>query len=211
MRFQLENVESHCGSHPPFNFSARGAGVHAVSSAEQRSAIVDSLIGFARQTTGQIRLDDQPIHDLGIDAVRIALAWVCDKPFLFDDSILANLSVFTADGDEEDVLGRVVGMPRVNRDWLGKKVGNKGEDLPAEERAYISLLRARIQAPRFLIVGPWPFPPEWEMANGQLNAFVNEVAGRGIVLVAEELAGRLELTHVPTRHDIFRPNARPNR
>src|SRR4051794_9232969 len=112
---------------------------------------------FADPTIGQIRLGGVPLHDVANEELRRRLVVVSQEPFLFDDTIAANIGFArpgTAIPDMEAVVTRldvgdwVEGLP----DGLMTRVGERGEQLSAGERQLVALLRAGVADPDVLVL-----------------------------------------------------------
>ena len=85
---------------------------------------------FADPTIGQIRLGGVPLHDVANDELRRRLVVVSQEPFLFDDTIAANIG-FARPGTSMDDDGRGRRPPRRRR--LGR--GAAGRVADARRRA----------------------------------------------------------------------------
>ena len=112
---------------------------------------------FADPTIGQIRLGGVPLHDVANDELRRRLVVVSQEPFLFDDTIAANIGFArpgTSMTEMDDVVARldvgdwVDGLP----DGLLTPVGERGEQLSAGERQLVALLRAGVADPDVLVL-----------------------------------------------------------
>jgi ATP-binding cassette subfamily B protein len=112
---------------------------------------------FADPTIGQIRLGGVPLRDVANDELRRRLVVVSQEPFLFDDTIAANVSFArpgTSLAEMDDVVARldvgdwVDGLP----EGLMTPVGERGEQLSAGERQLVALLRAGVADPDVLVL-----------------------------------------------------------
>ena len=112
---------------------------------------------FADPTFGEIELGGIPLRSVGRADLRRRLVVVPQEPFLFDDTIAANIAFARADAQLSDV-DRVVDELGV-RDWVDSlndglltRVGERGEQLSAGERQLVALLRAGLADPDVLIL-----------------------------------------------------------
>lgn len=112
---------------------------------------------FADPTSGEIRLGGVPLPATGNDELRHRLVVVAQEPFLFDDTITANVR-FSRPGATEADVERVIDELDV-RDWvrslpdgLHTRVGERGEQLSAGERQLVALLRAGLADPDVLVL-----------------------------------------------------------
>ncbi|MFV0309316.1 MAG: ABC transporter ATP-binding protein [Desertimonas sp.] len=112
---------------------------------------------FADPTIGEIRLGNVPLQYVDNAELRRRLVVVSQEPFLFDDTIAANVG-FARPGTSWSDLDAVVDLLDV-RDWadslpdgLATRVGERGEHLSAGERQLVALLRAGVADPDVLVL-----------------------------------------------------------
>ncbi len=112
---------------------------------------------FADPTTGEIRLGGVPLTQVANVDLRQRLVVVAQEPFLFDDTIAANLD-FVRPGIGRAEIEAVVDRLDV-RDWidslsdgLDTRVGERGDQLSAGERQLVALLRAGVADPSVLLL-----------------------------------------------------------
>jgi ATP-binding cassette, subfamily B, bacterial len=112
---------------------------------------------FADPTIGEIDLGGVPLRQVSRAELRRRLVVVSQEPFLFDDTVAANIAFADERADERDVE-RVVDDLGV-RDWieslpdgLATSVGERGDQLSAGERQLVALLRAGLADPDILIL-----------------------------------------------------------
>jgi ATP-binding cassette subfamily B protein len=112
---------------------------------------------FADPTVGEIRLGDVPLRCVSNDELRHRLVVVSQEPFLFDDTVAANIA-FARPGVSREEIVAVVERLDVT-DWLESlpdgldtRVGERGEQLSAGERQLVALLRAGVADPDVLVL-----------------------------------------------------------
>jgi ATP-binding cassette, subfamily B, bacterial len=112
---------------------------------------------FADPTIGQIRLGGIPLHDVANEELRRRLVVVSQEPFLFDDTIAANIG-FARPGTSIPEMDEVVARLDVG-DWVDSlpdglmtNAGERGEQLSAGERQLVALLRAGVADPDVLVL-----------------------------------------------------------
>ena len=112
---------------------------------------------FADPTVGEIDLGGVPLRQVDRADLRRRLVVVSQEPFLFDDTVAANVAFADERSNDRDVQ-RVVDDLGV-RDWvdslpngLATKVGERGDQLSAGERQLVALLRAGLADPDILIL-----------------------------------------------------------
>jgi ATP-binding cassette subfamily B protein len=112
---------------------------------------------MADPIAGEIRLGGVPLTQVADDDLRGRLVVVAQEPFLFDDTIAANVS-FARPGTSRERIEQLVDELDI-RDWvdalpdgLDTRVGERGDALSAGERQLVALLRAGVADPDVLIL-----------------------------------------------------------
>ena len=112
---------------------------------------------FADPTIGEIDLGGVPLRRVSRADLRSRLVVVSQEPFLFDDTVEANVAFAWEHAKRRDVE-RVVADLGV-QDWvdslsdgLDTRVGERGDQLSAGERQLVALLRAGLADPDVLIL-----------------------------------------------------------
>lgn len=112
---------------------------------------------MADPVIGEIRIGGVPLTLVADAELRHRLVVVAQEPFLFDDTLLANVRFARPDAtrsdverivDDLDVRDWIDGMP----DGLDTRVGERGDSLSAGERQLVALLRAGIADPDVLLL-----------------------------------------------------------
>lgn len=122
-----------------------------------KTTLARLIARFADPTIGEIELGGVPLTLVSRDDLRSRLVVVSQEPFLFDDTIEANIA-FAAHGASASEVDQVVDDLGV-RDWidtmpdrLSTRVGERGDQLSAGERQLVALLRAGLADPDILIL-----------------------------------------------------------
>ena len=112
---------------------------------------------MADPVVGEIRIGGVPLTLVDDAELRHRLVVVAQEPFLFDDTLLANVQ-FARPHAGRDQVERIVDDLDV-RDWidglpdgLDTRVGERGDSLSAGERQLVALLRAGIADPDVLLL-----------------------------------------------------------
>jgi len=121
-----------------------------------KTTLADLAIGLLRPSSGTITVDGADLHD-DVAGWRRSVALVPQEPFLFHDTVRANLSWAALDADEADIWVAldtaaakefVEAMPN----GLDTVVGDRGTRLSGGERQRIALARALLRRPEFLVL-----------------------------------------------------------
>lgn len=112
---------------------------------------------FADPDRGRIVIGGVDLKDISNEELRRRLMVVPQEPFLFDDSIAANLRFADPDATDERCRAAFAMLDLV--DWLDSlpmgldtRVGERGESLSAGERQLVALGRAALVDPDVLIL-----------------------------------------------------------
>jgi len=121
-----------------------------------KSTIAQLLVRLFDPDEGKIRLDGRGLIELDHGSLARSTALVFQEPFLFDDTIHANITLGEEfDRDEVEAAARlaqahefVAAMP----DGYGTVVGERGASLSGGQRQRVALARALIRSPRLLVL-----------------------------------------------------------
>jgi ATP-binding cassette subfamily C protein CydCD len=69
-----------------------------------KTTLANLLLRFAESTSGKITINDQRLSDVSIDSWREQIAWVPQKPYLFNDTISANVRLGKFSATDEEVI-----------------------------------------------------------------------------------------------------------
>ncbi len=123
-----------------------------------KTTLADVILGLVEPDSGELAIDGNSVGD---EAARVALrrqiGYVPQEPFLFDQSIRANLQWAEPAAGEAALwhaleLAEADGFVRELPEGLDTPVGNRGSRLSGGERQRICLARALLSQPRLLIL-----------------------------------------------------------
>ena len=69
-----------------------------------KTTLANLLLRFAESTSGKITINDRRLSDISIDSWREQIAWVPQKPYLFNDTIFANVRLGKSSATDEEVI-----------------------------------------------------------------------------------------------------------
>ena len=157
-----------------------------------KSTLFQLLLRFARPQHGRILVDGRALDDLDIDEWRRVIAWVPQRPHVFDGTLRDNLLVARPDASRaqiEDALrlahadGLVARLPR----GLDTAVGARGDRLSGGEAQRLALARAFLKdTPVVLLDEP---TAQLDPATEALvrDAMSRLRVGRTVLLIAHRL------------------------
>ncbi len=125
-----------------------------------KSTILSLLLGFTTPQAGEILLDGIPLASIPPDERRSAMAWVPQKPYLFNDSVLENIRLARPDASLEEVqraaeLAHAAEFIRRLPQGYDTPIGERGRRLSGGQAQRLALARAFLQdAPLILLDEP---------------------------------------------------------
>ncbi len=148
---------------------------------------------FTDPTGGRIAIGGVNVRDVAPSSMRERLVVVSQEPFLFDDTIEANIGFARPDAsreriqeviDELDVADWVGGLD----DGLDTAVGQRGENLSAGERQLVALIRAGLADPDVLILDEATSSVDALTEVRIARALERLTAGRTTIAIAHRLS-----------------------
>ena len=122
-----------------------------------KSTLMNLLTRFYEYTSGEILIDDRPIREYNLRALRERIGVVTQESFLFNGSIRENLSMGKPDASEAE-LWRAVDAANA-RGFIERLparlesiVGERGVKLSVGEKQRVSIARALLKDPPILIL-----------------------------------------------------------
>ena len=124
-----------------------------------KSTLVDTLIGLLDPTSGEIKVDGEPLEGERLLSWQRSIGYIPQQVFLSDDTMRRNIAFGLEDSeiDEERVL-TVVRMARLHEhvkslpEGLDTMVGERGVRLSGGQRQRIGIARALYSNPRVLVL-----------------------------------------------------------
>lgn len=141
------------------SFEAQPGTVTALvgSSGSGKSTIIGLIAAFHTPTSGTVYVDGVDLSTVRLDSYRTRLGVVLQDSFLFDGSILENVSFSRPEATQEEILeacriSRVDEFAEVFENGYDTIVGERGVKLSGGQRQRISIARAILADPRILIL-----------------------------------------------------------
>ncbi len=122
-----------------------------------KSTLADLLLGLLTPLAGRVLVDGEPLDGARLAAWRNSIGYVPQEPFLFHDTIRANLLWARPEATEDElraVLRAAAAEEFVNRlpQGLDTIVGDRGVRLSGGERQRLTLARALLRRPTLLLL-----------------------------------------------------------
>ncbi len=122
-----------------------------------KSTLAKLLTRLMDPSDGSVRIDGVDLRDVRFSSLRSRVVLVPQEGFLFDASLLENITFGKPDASPDDVLltltelgldGWLASLPQ----GLGTDVGQRGESMSAGERQLVALARAYLADPDLLVL-----------------------------------------------------------
>jgi len=122
-----------------------------------KSTLLDLLLRFYEPQHGEILADGIPISEFGLASWRARLAVVSQDPYIFDDTVRANILYGRPQASEADMVHAAVlscadDFIRELPMGYDTKVGERGTQISGGQRQRLALARALVRDPDILIL-----------------------------------------------------------
>ena len=158
-----------------------------------KTTLVSLVPEFYPATSGEIRLDGQPIGEISLASLRAQIAMVGQNVVLFDDTVAANIAYGDRDPDRARVeaaaraahLSEVVaGLPQ----GLDTPIGNNGMRLSGGQRQRLAIARAIYKDAPILILDEATSALDSESERAVQAALEGLMQGRTTLVIAHRLS-----------------------
>jgi ATP-binding cassette subfamily C protein CydD len=112
-----------------------------------KTTLLSVLLRFADADAGRITVNGTDLRDLPVEQWRRRIAWLPQRPYLFDASVADNVRLGVPDADDEAVaravaLAKATDVVAALPDGYATLLGERGTRLSAGQRQRIALARA---------------------------------------------------------------------
>lgn len=169
-----------------------------------KSTLADLIMGLTEAAEGMIWIDDQPLTGAARLAWRARVGYVPQDPFLFHDTIRANLLLAAPMADDAALWWALdqaaADFVHTLPDGLDSVVGERGLGLSGGERQRIALARALLQTPDLLVLDEATSALD-DHAEARVLASLAALRGHRTVLIIAHRASSLALADQVIRLD----------
>ncbi len=158
-----------------------------------KSTILNLIPRFYDATTGAVTIDGTDVRDVTLASLRHQIALVTQEPFLFDETIRANIAYGRPDASEDEVIEAakaaaahdfIVALP----DGYATLVGEAGARLSGGQRQRIAIARAFLKDAPILLLDEATSALDTESEAQVQIALSRLMAGRTTILIAHRLS-----------------------
>ena len=196
---RFENVHFHYGDGTP---ALNGIDIeipkgHTVAlvgpSGAGKSTILNLVPRFYDPTEGRILIDGQDVRDVTLSSLRAASSLVTQDPFLFDDTIRANIAYGTSGASDADIETAarnaaahefIAALPR----GYDTMVGEAGFKLSGGQRQRIAIARAMLKDAAILLLDEATSALDTASELQVQNALTRLMQGRTTLVIAHRLS-----------------------
>jgi len=158
-----------------------------------KSSIINLLSRFYDINKGQIYIDNTPIKDYEINALRENIGVVLQDVFLFSDTIAQNINLGNENIDPQKIIeaAELVGAKGfIERlpGGLEYNVMERGATLSVGQRQLISFVRAMVYDPKIIVLDEATSSVDTETEELIQNAIERLMKGRTSIVIAHRLS-----------------------
>ncbi|HEY8618074.1 ABC transporter ATP-binding protein [Phenylobacterium sp.] len=158
-----------------------------------KTTILNLIPRFYDPTAGRVLIDDQDVRDVTLASLRAQIALVTQEPFLFDDTIRANIAYARPDAPAEAI--EQAAMAAAAHEFIvdlpngyDTTVGEAGARLSGGQRQRIAIARAFLKDAPILLLDEATSALDTE-SEAQVQAALRRLmAGRTTLLIAHRLS-----------------------
>ncbi|MFJ6024717.1 ABC transporter ATP-binding protein [Brevundimonas sp. NPDC092305] len=158
-----------------------------------KSTILSLLPRFYDVTSGAVTLNGRDVRDLKLNDLRAGIALVTQEPFLFDDTIAANIAYGRPGATAEDIVEAaksaaahdfIAALP----DGYATRAGEAGLRLSGGQRQRIAIARAFLKDAPILLLDEATSALDTESEALVQTALERLMAGRATLMIAHRLS-----------------------
>ena len=158
-----------------------------------KSTILNLIPRFYDVTGGRVSLDGHDVRDLSLASLRRQIALVTQEPFLFDDTIRANIAYPRPEASAEDI--EAAARQAAAHDFItalpqgyDTQVGEAGARLSGGQRQRIAIARAFLKNAPILLLDEATSALDTDSEAQVQAALERLMAGRATLLIAHRLS-----------------------
>jgi subfamily B ATP-binding cassette protein MsbA len=158
-----------------------------------KSTVLNLIPRFYDVTGGRVLIDDRDVRDVSLHSLRTRIALVTQEPFLFDDTIRANIAYAKDDATDAEIEAAarqaaahdfILALPK----GYATQVGEAGARLSGGQRQRVAIARAFLKDAPILLLDEATSALDTESEAQVQVALERLMAGRTTILIAHRLS-----------------------
>ena len=163
------------------------------STGSGKTTLVNLIPRLYDTTAGAVLVDGTDVRDVDPASLRAQIAIVDDDPFLFSDTVAANIAYARADASAEEIetaARRAQAHDFIERlpDGYDTRVGERGLTLSGGQRQRLAIARAFLADPRILVLDDATSSVDASTEQEIKQALREVMAGRTTFVIAHRLS-----------------------
>jgi len=158
-----------------------------------KSTLLRLLLRHNAPTSGSIRWNGVDLHDYTLDALRAAIAWVPQEPFLFSASVAENIALARPDASRDEIA-QAARLAAIHDDiqrlphGYDTPVGERGVTLSGGQRQRVAIARALLADAPLLLLDDALSAVDTETEARILAHLRGARVGRTVIIVSHRLS-----------------------
>ncbi|MGE0770674.1 MAG: ABC transporter ATP-binding protein [Cyclobacteriaceae bacterium] len=191
--FTYEDTGIKALSHVSFKVSP-GESLAIIGTTGSGKSTITNLVGRLYDTTdGVVLIDDIPIKDYDLTALRSQMGFVTQDVFLFSDTVFNNIAFGIAEPEEAkviqaakdaDVYDNIMAFPL----GFSTRVGERGITLSGGQKQRVSIARAVVREPKILVLDDALSAVDTKTENTILNSMKKIMQGRTTIIISHRVS-----------------------
>ncbi len=166
-----------------------------------KSTIFELLLRFYEVKNGYITINNHNILDLRIDTLRSQFAYISQNPFIFSDSIIANIAYSRPEANFEEVreaakaaeaLEFIENLPQ----GFDTFVGQKGARLSGGQKQRLAIARAILKNSPIILLDEATSALDIDNEQKIFQSIKNTMADKTIIVIAHRLSTLMNVDNV---------------
>ena len=157
-----------------------------------KSTLINLILGFYDPQSGSIQVDGVDLRDINLKKLRTSIGYLSQDPFIFEGTILDNISFGNPSASLEDVnqaLDQAVLCDFIQSlpHGVNTHIGEKGVRLSGGQKQRLAIARVLISSPKLLILDEPTSNLDKDREDIFLKSLANVMKGRTVITIAHRL------------------------